>query len=244
MKKIITLSILIIAIILLIIVLKDYNLANNNGPVACTEEAMLCSDGSYVSRTGPNCEFAQCPEVNSLLSEAEARVIAEKTCIKGGEALSAGTYNPNSKTWWFNANLNATREGCNPACVVSEETKTAEINWRCTGAIIPPTANSGVDGTVTLGPTCPVVRNPPDPQCADKPYATTIQVIAVGSPDGSPFASVESDKEGKYKIMLPPGEYALQPVGGSVLPRCETKNIKVIQSKILEVNLTCDTGIR
>jgi hypothetical protein len=31
-------------------------------PVACTMEAKLCSDGSYVGRTGPNCEFAPCPE--------------------------------------------------------------------------------------------------------------------------------------------------------------------------------------
>lgn len=29
----------------------------------CTMEAKLCSDGSYVGRTGPNCEFAPCPEV-------------------------------------------------------------------------------------------------------------------------------------------------------------------------------------
>lgn len=33
------------------------------GPVACTMEAKLCSDGSYVGRTGPNCEFTACPEV-------------------------------------------------------------------------------------------------------------------------------------------------------------------------------------
>ena len=30
-------------------------------PVACTLEAKLCPDGSYVGRTGPNCEFALCP---------------------------------------------------------------------------------------------------------------------------------------------------------------------------------------
>lgn len=30
--------------------------------VACTQEAKQCPDGSYVSRTGPNCEFAQCPK--------------------------------------------------------------------------------------------------------------------------------------------------------------------------------------
>ena len=74
-----------------------------------------------------------CSSESNLFSEIDARVIAEKSCIKGGEVLASGTYNENSKTWWFDANLNGTKEGCNPACVVSEETKTAEINWRCTG---------------------------------------------------------------------------------------------------------------
>jgi len=31
-------------------------------PKVCTQEAKLCSDGSYVGRTGPNCEFAACPQ--------------------------------------------------------------------------------------------------------------------------------------------------------------------------------------
>jgi hypothetical protein len=30
-------------------------------PVACTQEAKICPDGSSVGRTGPNCEFAPCP---------------------------------------------------------------------------------------------------------------------------------------------------------------------------------------
>ena len=29
--------------------------------VLCTQDAMLCPDGSYVGRIGPNCEFAECP---------------------------------------------------------------------------------------------------------------------------------------------------------------------------------------
>jgi hypothetical protein len=71
------------------------------------------------------------------MSEGEARAIAERTCIKGGESLAVGTFNPNSRTWWFDANLNATRSGCNPSCVVYEATGSAEINWRCTGLIVP-----------------------------------------------------------------------------------------------------------
>lgn len=31
-------------------------------PIACTQEAKLCPDGSSVGRTGPNCEFTPCPD--------------------------------------------------------------------------------------------------------------------------------------------------------------------------------------
>lgn len=33
--------------------------------IACTEEAKICPDGSAVGRTGPNCEFAPCPEAKA-----------------------------------------------------------------------------------------------------------------------------------------------------------------------------------
>lgn len=33
-------------------------------PAACAQDAQLCPDGSYVSRTGSDCEFAACPELN------------------------------------------------------------------------------------------------------------------------------------------------------------------------------------
>lgn len=36
-----------------------------SGPIvqACTMEAKICPDGSAVGRTGPNCEFAACPDI-------------------------------------------------------------------------------------------------------------------------------------------------------------------------------------
>jgi len=34
---------------------------------ACTQEAKLCPDGSSVSRQGPNCEFAPCPNIDQPL---------------------------------------------------------------------------------------------------------------------------------------------------------------------------------
>lgn len=42
---------------------KIFNKSDSENPIACTEEAMLCPDGiTYVGRTGPNCEFARCPD--------------------------------------------------------------------------------------------------------------------------------------------------------------------------------------
>jgi len=34
---------------------------NNATPIVCTQEAKVCPDGSSVGRTGPSCEFAECP---------------------------------------------------------------------------------------------------------------------------------------------------------------------------------------
>jgi hypothetical protein len=112
----------------------------------------------------------------------------------------------------------------------------------------PPTSiapyDSGVQGKVTLGPVCPVMRNPPEPECADKAYETTVQIIVVGSTKSSPFATVKTDKNGAYKIMLPPGEYAVQPGGGNPFPRCSTENITVTPKVVRVVNISCDSGIR
>ena len=34
-------------------------------PVFCTADAKMCPDGSFVGRTGPNCEFAPCPQIDN-----------------------------------------------------------------------------------------------------------------------------------------------------------------------------------
>ncbi|PIR89316.1 MAG: hypothetical protein COU07_00240 [Candidatus Harrisonbacteria bacterium CG10_big_fil_rev_8_21_14_0_10_40_38] len=103
---------------------------------------------------------------------------------------------------------------------------------------------SGAMGKVLLGPTCPVEKDPPDPNCADKGYATTIQVIEKNSPKSSLFSSVETDKEGNYKVFLPPGEYELQALGGKTFPRCEWEDITIEPDTMIKIDLTCDTGIR
>lgn len=130
----------------------------------------------------------------------------------------------------------------NTTQVFETAVQTFRVPERQSGTGILP-LDSGVKGKVLLGPNCPVVKEG-DTSCTDKPYMTTVQVIAVGSPQSAPFAVVESDKEGKYQALLPPGEYALQAVGKIPFPQCEWETITVKSSTIVEVDLFCDTGIR
>jgi hypothetical protein len=39
----------------------DWCEVKNTQSVVCSTDAKVCPDGSYVSRTGPNCEFKECP---------------------------------------------------------------------------------------------------------------------------------------------------------------------------------------
>ncbi len=46
----------------------------NSNSVACTMEAKLCSDGSYVSRIPPDCQFAACPGETNMNLNSNANV--------------------------------------------------------------------------------------------------------------------------------------------------------------------------
>ncbi len=46
---------------------------NNEDSVACTQEALLCPDGSYVGRQGAACAFASCPNADPFTGRLEQR---------------------------------------------------------------------------------------------------------------------------------------------------------------------------
>ena len=57
-------SLFVVVLVLFAVVVAAALVLNKNdedGGIACTMEAKLCPDGSYVGRTGPNCEFSKCP---------------------------------------------------------------------------------------------------------------------------------------------------------------------------------------
>jgi plastocyanin len=88
---------LIVIIVLLLIGGGIYAFTSYNDGAssrACTLEAKLCPDGSYVGRVGPNCEFALCPGSSSVTSsntnEATTSGIIKKI-TNASSTLSATT---------------------------------------------------------------------------------------------------------------------------------------------------------
>jgi hypothetical protein len=66
--------------------------------MACTSQAKICPDGSSVGRTGPNCQFAECPVVSSYTwgfvgTEASGTpMTAVSLQVLGGKKYFAGDY--------------------------------------------------------------------------------------------------------------------------------------------------------
>lgn len=112
---------------------------------ACTMEyAPVCGFKSGESQTyGNGCgacaggadywKYGECAGMS--LEEARQAAMAS-VCTEEGTLTEEAFYNANSRTWWIDIEPNEEKQGCNPACVVSED-RTAEINWRCTGALPP-----------------------------------------------------------------------------------------------------------
>ncbi|OGC84860.1 hypothetical protein A3F55_00040 [Candidatus Adlerbacteria bacterium RIFCSPHIGHO2_12_FULL_53_18] len=102
--------------------------------------------------------------------------------------------------------------------------------------------NSGIRGLVMVGPTCPVVMDPPQEECADKPLATLVAIFRESDPVHA-VAILESDTEGRFEVSLPPGEYVVG-AGEATLPMCPQTPATVGPEGYTDILVSCDSGIR
>lgn len=100
---------------------------------------------------------------------------------------------------------------------------------------------SGIRGTIFLGPTCPVVKDPPDEACADKPvFGTFIVKDTAGIKE---YARFGTDANGKFLVYLTPGEYSIEsekPLGSGM----QAHLVEIKLGEISEYEITFDTGIQ
>jgi hypothetical protein len=101
---------------------------------------------------------------------------------------------------------------------------------------------TGISGTVTAGPTCPV-EQPGDPNCKPRPVPGAS--IVVRDATGSIVATVQSDAAGQFSVGLPPGSYTVesQPVAG-FMSAPSPISVTVIANSQSRADLQFDTGIR
>jgi hypothetical protein len=102
---------------------------------------------------------------------------------------------------------------------------------------------TGVRGTVTAGPTCPVETIPPDPACAERPVPGAVLVFT--DADDTEVARATSAADGTFTLELAPGAYRLtpQPVEG-LMGTPALMDVLVEAGPMTELQVSYDTGIR
>jgi hypothetical protein len=194
--------------------------------IACTQESKICPDGREVGRSGPLCEFAPCLPVEIIATTSRDENVVVPTipvpagCTKETKICPDGS------------SVGRVEPSCNFAsCPIP---KPANID-----------KESGmITGVVTVGPTCPVERIPPDPNCADKPIATELSVMTKDM--SQVLQTFTSKSDGTFSIHFPVGSYVIvQKEGSPVFPRCAQSEIfTVLARSTVSVSISCDTGIR
>jgi hypothetical protein len=110
-------------------------------------------------------------------------------------------------------------------------------------------ALSGIEGMVTIGPMCPVLRE--GLPCPDQPYEADIVVYqgAAACPVAgcAEAAHTRSGKDGRYRVLLPPGPYTVVPLPpdlGLPFPRSGPMSVVVPSGLFTTVDIHFDSGIR
>lgn len=163
-------------------------------------------------------------------------------CGDDGTVESRGT-DPTTST--VDATPTTAASGTSPESTVPPPASTSTTIPPTSSSTPPPTqtqppAGTGVSGTVTAGPTCPVAQaeNPCDPRPVDAD-------VEARSSTGAVVASAHTDDTGGFDLQLAPATYTLVAVIDSMrLPRCSPVTITVPAGEIAQANINCDTGIR
>lgn len=101
---------------------------------------------------------------------------------------------------------------------------------------------TGLTGTVTAGPVCPVETDPPDPNCAPRPVADARIVVFVEG--GESVGHTLTDVSGRFSFSLPPGSYEIvaEPVDGYMGTPAPV--VVLVDDGFTTIDLEYDTGIR
>ncbi len=107
-----------------------------------------------------------------------------------------------------------------------------------------PASNGNLRGHISIGPICPVERNPPDPACqpTEATYAAyNLTVIGVG---GQIITEFSGDANGNYYISLPAGTYVITRQSPAPIGSFMPISVRIESGMPTYQNISIDTGIR
>lgn len=240
-------------------------------PVACDAIAKLCSDGSAVGRTGPNCEFAECPIVtpsSTLLYQPQTinnltiqpiEVLSDSRCPTKVQCIWAGTVTlkvnltAHSQTDNFALTL-GTPQSFNGLLVTltsvlpakTSRTPITPADYQFTFIVTPEAAvgTGTLSGHMDIGPVCPVERV--GEPCQPTPEMFAAHPIQIYNSNQTTLVqTLTPDASGNFSTTLPAGVYYVStPTSrvGSVTGLPVV--VRVESGKSVVVNVSIDTGIR
>ncbi len=105
--------------------------------VVCTQDAMLCPDGTYVGRTGPNCEFV-CPDAPDVPQDIKDHIESKANLIKVASPAAMSVVKSPLKlageargNWYFEASAPVTLVNWD-GLIIAEGIITADGEWMTT----------------------------------------------------------------------------------------------------------------
>ena len=108
-----------------------------------------------------------------------------------------------------------------------------------TGAML---GASGLQGVTLRSPVCPgPARIPPDPQCADAPFPTSLKV---STNEGTLVALFTTAQDGTFRISLAPGTYTVSADQAVITGRLTPLPVTVTDQAFITVKLHFDSNIR
>lgn len=116
----------------------------------------------------------------------------------------------------------------------------AEADLVMTGTSTAPGGESGIEGSVLVGPMCPIEIE--GQECPDRPFAATITVLDQA---GQAVATIATDNtSGAFRILLAPGMYTLRPEPGPTIEYADQQVVQVQSGSFTQVVIVYDSGIR
>lgn len=112
------------------------------------------------------------------------------------------------------------------------------------GGKVTPQTESGIEGQTLISPTRPgPMRADGPPSVA--PYAATLSIVSNAS--GREVTRLKTGSDGRFRVVLPPGEYRIIPVQekpGRFQPRASEELVNVLPGQFAHIEIQYDSGMR